>query len=222
MKEGPPIENIEEFTAQTQRQVFRGLSDYSYPLIPSIGRYANCNLPDLARREKSMLSLYRRFADPFLNRHDLTPFELLAVAQHHGLHTRLMDWTRNPLVALFFAVRKNSDIDGAIVALDVTGAKMNAKGEDPFAPSGDFWFWPDHVTPRINAQSGLFSTQVNPLVAFEHTSLIKHRVPADARRHFRVLLTKWGITEASMFPDLEGIAAMLNRNLEVRELFQEP
>ena len=46
-------------------------------------------------------------------------FDTISIAQHHGLPTRLLDWTSSPLVALYFCVRSLAQEDGCIYTFEV-------------------------------------------------------------------------------------------------------
>jgi hypothetical protein len=97
--------------------VFRGLSDARSDLSTSLHRLGG----DYAAMEHHLLRNFRKYARRTAVEHD-SPWNWLAVAQHHGLPTRLLDWTFSPLVAMHFATQELSrfDVDGAIVAIDFT------------------------------------------------------------------------------------------------------
>src|SRR5438477_3733661 len=78
--------------------VFRGLGDTRFGLLPGVGRGSY----DLAK-ERTILEIFERRATEFLDLTQMSSWDKMALAQHHGLPTRLLDWTTNPLVAAYFA-----------------------------------------------------------------------------------------------------------------------
>lgn len=95
--------------------VFRGLSDSSYRLQTSLKRLQG----PYWQLEKHLLRNFRKYAQ--LSGRELTSFwHLLSIAQHHGLPTRLLDWTYSPYIALHFATAnlERFDTDGVIWVVD--------------------------------------------------------------------------------------------------------
>ncbi len=91
--------------------VFRGLSDASYRLLTSLIRLGG-PYPTL---ERHLLRNFRKYAQNIPQAFS-SFWQLLSIAQHYGLPTRLMDWTYSPWVALHFATANHEryDLDGVI------------------------------------------------------------------------------------------------------------
>src|SRR5439155_16570701 len=98
---------------------YRGQSMESYSLTPSVGRdleYAGRKVRLGREREQQLLHRFRRRAYPHAER-VMTAGEAIFVARHHGLPTRLLDWTANALYALYFASVADQEHDGKLWAM---------------------------------------------------------------------------------------------------------
>lgn len=94
--------------------LFRGHSDSTYELVPGIGRgrESRCDI-SIFDEERNILDLAKmKLPDVF--KESATPMETLALAQHYGLPTRLLDVSENALVALFFACEEEKGTDGEV------------------------------------------------------------------------------------------------------------
>lgn len=131
--------------------VFRGHSNASYKLIPSVGRDSHTST-SRGKYERSIFDIFRREALGLLSARPTDDWEWLSLAQHHGLPTRLLDWTHNMLVALFFAVAADPEADGELFALRGIGkASHPARGSSPFEITVPAKYYPNVVAPRIRA-----------------------------------------------------------------------
>jgi hypothetical protein len=84
--------------------VYRGRSGADIPLLTSLDRLGGVDPPHgKARLEGYILRNFIRYSRAFLQSAPINDWEFLVLAQHHGLPTRLLDWTYSPLVAAHFA-----------------------------------------------------------------------------------------------------------------------
>jgi hypothetical protein len=214
---------VEEY--RTNKWIFRGVQSAAYKLIPAIGRPGARKDMDTGddvafdeSEELAMLSRFRREARPHvttLRRAHLSyDWDLRAVAQHHGLKTRLLDWSESPLIAAFFAVEPS----GIVNRVKTDAALYGLPCPPEIDSDTDKWpaehdvvaFYPPHLTPRITVQRGLFTVHRTPDRAWEPAALKKWVIPADSCLALKLALSRAGINRASLFPDLDGIAGHIN------------
>lgn len=185
--------------------IYRGVRDSKYKLIPKVGRIKNYTLT----LEKDILDCFKRLGFPFLEYDLNNDWEWLATAQHHGLPTRLLDWTGNPLVAAFFATEGLAEKDRAIYALNASLLLNEKHWPNPFTIKLVEIIQPQYIAQRISAQSGHFTAHPKPNQPFKRSTIDKLIIPYELVRRFQQTLFTYGIHRGTLFPDLDGQARFI-------------
>jgi len=191
----------------------RGTGNASYALTPSLFRYGSSS--DIDKLESDMMWFFKTQAKAHLQRLPESELEWLTIARHHGLPTRLLDWTLSPLVACFFAVSRRPDTDGVVYLYDIDRAGRE-EAIDLKKLKVITAFFPTHTTTRLTAQSGMFTIHPTHQQTLHSRKLKKIIIPKAAKKDILELLAKFGIHHATLFPDLDGLANFIKYLVDYR------
>lgn len=226
--------NVNKNHASDKRlpSLFRGQSE-DLPLLPKLARIYNegrLRGKNFSVAEDEMLKEFERQAAIYTS-FSMTHWEIMSLAQHHGMATRLLDWTENPLLAMWFAVNKPAKNEKEAVVWVFNPKEQDYIDVKNTASVSDIKrtrvLIPRHSNPRVRVQAGLFTIHFfiegkNRFVPLESNSgyiskLSKFIIRPKNFASIRSDLDRCGINSGTMFPDLSGLAAHIewkNSDLE--------
>jgi FRG domain-containing protein len=199
--------------------LFRGQSDSSWDLRPKCARPPYC-----MRDDQDMFALWKRKAIELCDNPPDDDWHWLALAQHHGFATRLLDWSSNPLVAAFFACKDNVDEDGAIFAY--LGSKyimpQSFKQGSPWDVKDPTIFHPFIKNRRVHNQGGSFTITSDTRTCFtgqvrDNERIEKIIIDKAYKRELIFELNFYGINWGTLYPDLDGHSKLMNWYVEYGE-----
>ena len=218
------------------RPWFRGMPRLSFSLEPSLLRYRPRRL---VATESNLRNQFQQYAVRLLDKPPASQIDLLTIMQHHGVPTRLLDWSENAFAALYFAVKEHQflkDAEDAVVwVLDPLrlAELQHSRRYIPFwddqllsSPRLPIPLYPRHMSTRLTPQRAAFTIHPfgnqHSLMNLALQEVREGRlsplralvIQGDKRTIIRdAMLNALGSGEFTFFPDLDG----LGRELRMRE-----
>jgi len=219
------LKDEEEKLGNSSDFLFRG-QEQDWELVPKIARL---KLRGEAQNiETLILDEFERTSMPLSEFPTKNKWDVIALAQHHGLPTRLLDWTFSSFIALWFAVNKAVTDDkengyGVVWLLKSHKDDFKISDDLPTSNNDTKIFRPNVIARRISAQSGIFTVhkfiENNPsikhgVVQFNthrgfRDRMVKIKIPHSCFPDIRSKLNIAGVNASTVFPDIDGLCKHL-------------
>jgi len=213
---------------------YRGQSDRDYKLSPSFYR------KETEISEMTLIKKFKQNATLLIDNSSREDFDWLFIMQHHGVPTRLLDWTESSLIALYFACCENDDKDAALWVLlpselnkhsgidpeenyDIPGINelgnyspkhYNGDRTNIMAPAAAIT---SRNTERMQAQQGtftIFHKRKDPIeVIGDKKHVWRYIIPSVNKSEILNELKICGIDKFQLFPELSSIGETLKKEI---------
>jgi hypothetical protein len=212
------------------KRLYRGQSA-PLPLKPKLFRDETLTADEIEQIEESLLRAFRTRSPYLLPSTPSTEMDTMSLAQHYGLPTRLLDWTANPLVALFFAVEGSHPKEPTVWIYHV-GQKQISDGlsesvnKEPRKAKSTTVIEPKRHSTRVAAQAGWHTVHrfhtvkdgQRKIWALDHINYHRDRIsvikihPASAAA-IRAELKDMGIDDGTVYGDLNSVCNAITKEL---------
>jgi hypothetical protein len=219
---------INEYFTHFNNYIFRGQGNDTWTLEPSISRMLKGSDYKLNERKSAIDDHFNKFKENIRGRvsfdfNNSKSDEIWALGQHYGLATPLLDWSRSPYVALFFALNNCSeDTNGCLYAIfesDIhqindlkKGNQKNVHVVNPLTNDNDRLVNQRglflHVPINVNLEKWISSGK-----KFDYVTMYKFTFPNSIKHDALSALNNMNINHLSLFPDLGG--SSLHSNYEL-------
>ncbi|MGA8614660.1 MAG: FRG domain-containing protein [Xanthobacteraceae bacterium] len=232
------LDRLKQYDKIRQPIWYRGLENVGWELSPTISRISGG-----ISAEAPLITRFKQNALALLSDRPSSEWEWLFIMRHHGVPTRLLDWTESPLVGLYFAVHEQPTSDGAVWLLlpiemnKIANIRPQHPSEIPGCGDDDLLdsYLPSRLsketssslspaaiiaprnTRRMQAQHGVFTITHREQTAIEAMGDQSHIwriiVPKAAKAKIRSELNRLNVNRLSLFPELDQVAAQARESL---------